>query len=104
TGALQWRQNLGTVGKGSLVVADGKIYVTEVNGTFKILQPGTDSAKVLDTEQVLVKGTRSAEIYGSPAIAYGRIYFTTEEGVYCLGNKKARFKAEPSHAIAIPGE
>jgi outer membrane protein assembly factor BamB len=104
TGAEQWKQNLGTVGKGSPVIADGKIYATEVNGTFKILQPGTDSAKVLSSEQIKVKGTRTAEIYGSPAIAYGRIYFTTEEGLYCLGNKKARFKVEPSHVIAIPGE
>jgi len=104
TGAIQWKQNLGTVGKGSPVFADGKIYVTEVNGTFKILQPGANSAKVLDSEQILVDGTRPAEIYGSPAIAYGRIYFTTEEGIYCLGNKKAKFKAEPSHVVAFPGE
>ena len=104
SGKLQWKQNLGTVGKGSPVVADGKIYATEVNGTFKILQPGPDSAKVLDSEQIMVKGARAAEIYGSPAIAYGRVYFTTEEGLYCLGNKKARFKAEPSHVSVIPGE
>ena len=31
---------------------------------------------------------RYAEIYGSPAIAYGRVYFATENGVYCLGDEE----------------
>ena len=104
TGSLQWKQNLGTVGKGSPVVADGKIYATEVNGTLAILQPGPQGAKVLDSEKITVKGARRAEIYGSPAIAYGRIYFTTEEGVYCIGDKKAKFKPEPSKMMPGSGE
>ncbi len=104
TGSLQWKQNLGTVGKGSPVVADGKIYATEVNGTLAILQPGPQGAKVLDSERIKVKGARAAEIYGSPAIAYGRIYFTTEEGVYCIGDKKAKFKAAPARMTPGAGE
>ena len=36
---------------------------------------------------------RYAEIYGSPAVAYGRVYLATEEGLYCLGDKSKPFRA-----------
>ena len=93
TGEAHWEINLGTVGKGSPVWADGRIYVTEVNGNFHIVRPGEESAEVLDTEFIeMPDGRRYAEIYGSPAIAYGRIYFTTEEGIYCLGDPDKPFE------------
>ena len=85
TGEVHWTHSLGTVGKGSPVVADSKIYVTEVNGHFHILQPGENECKTLNTTQIERESGRYAEIYGSPAIAYNRVYFTTEEGLYCLG-------------------
>ena len=93
TGEVHWVHSLGTVGKGSPVVADGKIYVTEVNGHFHILQLGENGCTSLDTEQIEMESGRYAEIYGSPAIAHGRIYFATEAGIYCLGNKEYRVKA-----------
>ena len=49
---VHWTHSLGTVGKGSPVVADGKIYVTEVNGHFLILQPGENECKTLSTIQI----------------------------------------------------
>jgi outer membrane protein assembly factor BamB len=90
TGKRLWQYNLGTVGKGSPVWADGKIYVTEENGVFHILQPSATECKALDTEKLTMKDGRYAELYGSPAIAYGRIYFTAESGLYCLGDKNAK--------------
>ncbi|MDH3626159.1 MAG: PQQ-binding-like beta-propeller repeat protein [Acidobacteriota bacterium] len=89
TGAPLWEHSIGTVGKGSAVLADGKMYVTEVNGHFHILKPGKDGVETLDTEKLSVPDGRYAEIYGSPAIAYGRVYFTTEWGLYCLGKTDA---------------
>ncbi len=98
TGRDYWHHSLGTVGKGSPVWADGKLYATEVNGGFQILAPGEDQVRALDAEKITTPEGRPAEIYGSPAIAYGRIYFATEEGLYCLGDKKARFSPAPSPA------
>ena len=95
TGAVHWTHSLGTVGKGSPVVADGKIYVAEVNGQFHILQPGENECKTLSTVQIERESGRYAEIYGSPAIAYGRVYFTTEEGLYCLGVQGASTSTQP---------
>lgn len=91
TGKVLWDHSIGTVGKGSPVWADGKLYVTETNGHFHILKPGKEGVEVLDTEELSVKDGRYAEIYGSAAIAGGRIFFTTEGGIYCLGKSGTPF-------------
>ena len=89
TGALLWMHNIGKVGKGSPVWADGKLYVTEVNGRFVILQPGEDGCETLSMQEISRKEEdHYVEIYGSPAIANGYIYFTTEEHLYCIGGTK----------------
>jgi outer membrane protein assembly factor BamB len=87
-GTVLWRHGLGTVGKASPVIADGKLYVGETNGRFHILELGSGAPRQLDLDELTVEGGRYAEIYGSPAVAYGRVYFATEGGVYCLGNKE----------------
>lgn len=100
TGEVRWTHSLGTVGKSGPVWADGKIYVTEVNGKFHILKDAGDKAEVLDTTEILMPdGVRPAEIYASPAVAYGRIYVATENGFFCLGDPSKEFKAE---AGALP--
>lgn len=102
TGALLWQHSLGTVGKGSPVWADGKLYVTEVNGAVHILQPSRSSLTVLDTEEIDVPGTRRrAEIYGSVAVAYKRFYFTTEEGVYGIGDPSVPFRVDPGRTAPL---
>lgn len=83
TGAELWRLDAGRVGKGSPVWADGKIYLTEVNGRFVIARAGDEAGEILDVEEIRA-GRRRAEIYGSPAISDGRIFFTTDEGLYGL--------------------
>ncbi len=124
SGKLLWNHSIGTVGKGSPVWADGKLYATAVNGDFHIIRPNRDGAQVLSSTRVKMREEgqmRYAEIYGSPAIAYGRIYFTTESGLYCLGDKNAPFntdqtsmpllaenpsdpKATPAHIQLVPAE
>jgi outer membrane protein assembly factor BamB len=104
TGQQYWTLGLGTVGKASPMAADGKIYVTEVNGRFHIVEIGKDAGRVLDTENLAMPDGRYAEIYGSVAIAYGRLYFTTEEGIYSVGNAKAKFpRSEVGSAKASRG-
>lgn len=89
TGKGLWEHSIGTVGKGSPVWADGKLYVPEVNGKFHILQPGVDKCESLSVQEITREGDdHYVEIFGSPAIADGRIYFTTEEHLYCIGRKQ----------------
>lgn len=89
TGRNLWKIELGTVGKGSPVAIGGKIYVTEVNGFVVIIDP--KKPEIVSREQLHMPDGRYAEIYGSVAPAYGRLYFTTEEGIYCVGDKSRKF-------------
>lgn len=89
TGKALWEHSLGTVGKASPVVADGKLYVPELNGAFHIIDVATEF-KPLNTVHLKTSDGRPAEIYGSPAVAYGRVYLATEEGFYCIGDPDRR--------------
>ncbi|MCZ6634240.1 MAG: PQQ-binding-like beta-propeller repeat protein [bacterium] len=119
TGKPYWEQNIGTVGKGSPTWADGKLYVTEVNGVFQILKVGDAGVEVLDKKKIRMPDGGHAEIYGSVAVAYGRVYFATEAGLFCLGDPNVPFKvtsspfmkpeaasvgATPAKILAVPGE
>ena len=120
TGQVHWVHNIGTVGKGSPVLANGLLYAPEVNGRFAIVAPGRAAAETLDLAEITMPDGRPAELFGSPAIAYGRIYLSTEAGVYCLGDPEAQFQvvataanypreqappgATPAHLQIIPAE
>jgi len=99
TGAELWTLDVGTVGKSSPVWADGKIYYTEVNGRVFIVQPGPNGGEILDEEYIEMPGQpegleRHAEIYGSPAIAYNRVYISTEAGMFVIGDPTASYSGE----------
>ena len=98
SGQVHWIHNIGTVGKGSPIFADGKLYAPEVNGRLSIIAPAKDSAQTLDLTKIKMPDGRDAEIYGSPAVAYGRVYISTEAGIFALGDKKAKFKVKKSKA------
>ncbi|HEY3174264.1 MAG TPA: PQQ-binding-like beta-propeller repeat protein [Candidatus Polarisedimenticolia bacterium] len=100
TGKQRWSFNIGTVGKASPVWADGKIYAAEVNGRFHIIAPEETRAVALDMDQITMPDGRRAEIYGSPAVAYGRIYLATEAGLFCIGGKGT--PPVPSRSSAPP--
>ena len=104
TGEVAWEFSTGTVGKSSPVWADGKLYITEVNGNILILQPGPNGATELDHDELSVEDGRSAEIYGSFAVGYGRLYVTAESGIYCIGDRSAPFMATPGVASGLSEE
>ncbi len=68
------------------VCADGKLYATEVNGNvLHRAAAAPPPRKILDDEDLTMPEGRFAEIWGSLAVAYGRLYFMTEDGLYCVG-------------------
>ena len=103
-GTVLWEESVGTVGKSSAVWADGKLYITEVNGNVHILRPGDDGAEFLDSDELEVEDGRHAEIYGSFAPAYGRLYVTAESGVYSIGDPNAPFDPMPATTPALAPE
>jgi len=91
TGQVIWDHNLGRVGKGSpTVTADGVIYVGEQNGMFHILRDTGNECTTLDVETFDRDDGLIDEIFGSPAVADGRLYFMTRYGMYCLGSGEGR--------------
>ena len=103
-GSKLWDKNLGTLMKGSPVLADGKLYVGTENGKFYILRPKADGVDVLD-EDVLRQGTGGAEepIVASPAIANGRIYVASMDALYAIGPKTVKAApAAPAATAAAP--
>jgi outer membrane protein assembly factor BamB len=97
TGKPLWTHNLGTIGRAAPTFADGKLYLTEQVGKILVVEPSATGAKTLHAEEVMIPAeNRFAEVWGSVAVAYGRIYFTTEEGIYCVGKKGAPFNAVAS--------
>ena len=56
--------------------------MTEEVGRVAIVEPGTTGAKTLHEEQVKMPEGRFAEIWGSVAVAYGRLYVATENGLH----------------------
>jgi outer membrane protein assembly factor BamB len=89
TGERLWTLSLGTIQRASPVLADGKLYVGTENGTFYIIQPGVDGAKILD-QDILGSGAEIEEIIASVAVARGRVYLVSEAAVYAIGAGAAR--------------
>lgn len=101
TGEVLWEHDLGQVGKGSPVWADGKIYVMEVNGNIHILKPSREGCESLShVELVDAAGTGLDEIYSSPAIADGRVYLVTRDRTICLGQKDRKEDSDPIPPMA----
>jgi len=100
SGKQFWEHDLGTVMKGSpIVTADGVIYVGEVNGRFHILKDEGDACKSLDVKNFTHPSDNIVEIFGSPAVANGRVYFMTRYDMYCLGR---RGENDASHPMIPP--
>lgn len=84
------KQKLGTQGRGSPVYADGKIYCCEGNGRWYIFELD-EAAGVKKIHTTRLTG----EIDASPIISHGRIYLSTSEMMYCIGDKDAKPSADP---------
>lgn len=82
-----WELAIGRVGRGSPVWADGKLYATAVNGVFSILEDTGGQAKLLDQMTFGSQRNLSIELFGSPAVADGRVVFSTTTETICLGRK-----------------
>jgi outer membrane protein assembly factor BamB len=98
-----WRKNLGTIQKSSPVLADGKLYVGTENGKLFILKPRADGVDVLDEDEMPAgsDGNPSA-IIASPAVARGRVYVASMDGLFAIGPKGALPAA--ARAASLPAQ
>jgi outer membrane protein assembly factor BamB len=105
-GRTIWKKRVGTIGKASLVYADGKLYIPEANGRLSILKVGDRSAELLHKASMDEKLGREHVIFESVAIANGRIYLQTASRLYCIGPKETSVSEDaiptPAREDALP--
>lgn len=108
----------GSNNRSSPVLADGKIYICDADSSFHILklQPGTRRCTRLLKLRLESKTPGvDAELDGSPAVANGRVYFSTNDTTYCLGkvvkdavgvgrSGVAVSRGKPAYLQVFPGE
>lgn len=98
-GRLLWHRTLGTLQKGSPVLADGKLYVGTENGKLYILRPSATGVEVLD-EDVLGSAQSPEPIVASPIVADGRVYVTSMEAMYAIGTRKPAARPASTNGAA----
>ena len=96
TGKLIGKTKIGTMGRGSPVYGDGKIYVCDGTGRWYIFAP--DEAK--GVKKIHQLRLEQGDIGASPIISHGRIYITCETMMYCIGLKDAKPSADPIPKVA----
>ncbi len=103
-GKKLWEYKIGTVGKGSPVWADGKIYVMEVNGRIHVVKVSREGAEKLSDVELFATGGQKGtdEIYASPAIADGKVVFVTRDRTICIGSADAEIAS--ADVPAMPAE
>ncbi|HUR46595.1 MAG TPA: PQQ-binding-like beta-propeller repeat protein [Candidatus Saccharimonadales bacterium] len=81
TGAVKWGNK--SFGKGSLMLADGKLIVYSDNGRLAVVEASPESFKQISSAQIL--GGRST--WSVPVLANGKIYCRSLENLVCLDVK-----------------
>lgn len=94
-GAELWKVNLGIAQRASPVLADGKLYVSDVDGKLHILRlAGREAPEKTDVDEFKNADGSATQINGSPAVANGRVYFITNNLLYCIGSSNGRSAPE----------
>ena len=83
---------LGTAMHGSLLAADGKIYLATANGRWAILRPDDEKGA-----EFVSKGRfpRGESCDTAPICSHGNVYFTTSGAIYCLRDPNKQPAANP---------
>lgn len=98
SGEQLWNQSLGTLQKGSPVLADGKLYVGTENGRFYILKPSPTGVEFLDEDWLGSQESPEA-IVASPIVADGRVYVTSMEATYAIGKRVPGSARKPNPTV-----
>ena len=120
SGEELWVENLGIAQRSSPVIGDGKLYVSDVDGKLHILKlAGRDAPEKTDLDSFENEDGSATQINGPPAIANGRIYFVTNNTLYCIATEEGKAGqaspatgdpapapagSEPAHLQVVPGE
>ena len=83
TGEVAWRNR--SVGKGSLIYADGHLYVLGEDGIVGLVEPSPEGYREISRFEIS-KG--SYPTWSQPVIANGRLYLRDQDNLFCYNVKK----------------
>ncbi|OWK40487.1 PQQ-like beta-propeller repeat protein [Fimbriiglobus ruber] len=88
-GKVLWKAKYGTVSRGAPLVVDGKLYIFDVSAklTAMTLNGDKEPEKVQEITFRRLAGAGFVETHGTPIAVNGKLYFLTQEQLYCVGNK-----------------
>jgi outer membrane protein assembly factor BamB len=82
---------LGTIVRGSPLVADGRLYICSTSG-WHVLEPTADGVKFVNR----MRFDEEDEVTASPIAANGLLYLTTGARLYCLGTQTLPDQSGPA--------
>ncbi len=88
TGKLLWRVKYGTVSRGAPLVVDGKLYIFDVTAKLAVYKLNGDRPPE-ELESVTFRraaGPGVVETHGTPIAVNGKLYFLTQDALYCVGD------------------
>jgi len=88
---------LGTIVRGSPLVAGGRLYVCSTSG-WHVLEPTKDGLKIVNKMRL----GEEDEVTASPIAWNGRVYLTTGARLYCLGEAGAAAPATTASEPTLP--
>lgn len=86
-GKVLWRSRYGTVSRGAPLIADGKLYIFDVNAQLAIYTLKGNQAPD-DPDHIPFRkaaGAGFVETHGTPIAVNGKLYFLTQDALYCVG-------------------
>lgn len=92
TGKLNWKEKYGTISRGAPLIADGKLYIFDVNAKLAVWAlNGKNPPEILDPINFRrTMGAGFVETHGTPIAADGKLYFLTLEYLYCIGTPEGK--------------
>ncbi len=93
SGEVLWTFNYGNEAKGSPVYADGKIYIGDVPGGWRILKASRQGCELLNAQEFIGTNGVPDEVYATPAVAHGRVIFPTLARTYCISTKPRHYRS-----------
>jgi outer membrane protein assembly factor BamB len=81
TGKILWNQDFENGFYSSPIIADGKIYLTDMQGTTYIIKESSDY-------ELIAKASLGEKVVCTPAFADGYIYIRGVNYLYCISNSK----------------
>jgi outer membrane protein assembly factor BamB len=94
-----WRYAYGTTSRGAPVVADNKIFISEVNARFVIIplngKKAPEKSFVVDFKTP-PGGTGQVEVNSTPAVANGKVYFGNRDEAFCIGTGNGKSGEVPA--------